>query len=197
VGERTLQLEEANAKLQSLSELDPLTGIANRRRFEETLGREWRRAMRDGLPLSLVMIDIDSFKDFNDAHGHQVGDQCLRRVSHEIREALTRPGDLLARYGGEEFAAILPSTPLRGAESVAEVLRGRVESMATRHPGAPRGVVTISLGVATANPGTASSAEALVAEADEALYRAKRAGRNRVVSHAAREAAGGAGATAG
>jgi diguanylate cyclase (GGDEF)-like protein len=197
VAERTLQLEEANAKLQSLSELDALTGIANRRRFEETLSREWRRAVRDGLPLSLVMIDIDYFKDFNDEHGHQVGDQCLRRVAHEIRGALTRPGDLLARYGGEEFAAILPSTPLRGAEAVAEALRARVETMATRHPTAPRGVVTISLGVATAIPGTAASAEALVAEADEALYRAKRAGRNRVVSEAGGAAAGGAGSTLG
>ena len=105
VAERTLQLEEANTKLQQLSEVDPLTGIANRRRFEETLAREWRRAMRDEMPLSLVMIDIDFFKDFNDALGHQVGDQCLRRVAGEIREALTRPGDLVARYGGEEFAA--------------------------------------------------------------------------------------------
>jgi two-component system chemotaxis family response regulator WspR len=170
-----------------------VTGVANRRRFEETLGREWRRAVRDGLPLSLVMIDIDEFKAFNDAHGHQVGDQCLRRVAHEIRGALTRPGDLLARYGGEEFAAILPSTPLRGAEAVAEALRVRVEAMATRHPRAPEGVVTISLGVATAIPGTAASAEALVAEADEALYRAKRAGRNRVVSEIGREAASGTG----
>jgi diguanylate cyclase (GGDEF)-like protein len=128
------------------------------------------------------MIDIDHFKDFNDAQGHQLGDQCLRRVAHEIREALTRPGDLLARYGGEEFAAILPSTPLRGAEAVAEVLRSRVESMATRHPRSPEGVVTISLGVATAPPGKSSSPEALVAAADEALYRAKRAGRNRAES---------------
>ncbi len=196
VAERTLQLEEANAKLQNLSELDALTGIANRRRFEETLAREWRRATRDGLPLSLVMIDIDYFKDFNDAHGHQVGDQCLRRVAHEIRGALTRPGDLLARYGGEEFAAILPSTPLRGAEAVAEVLRARVESMATRHPKAPKGVVTISLGVATAPPGTTSSPEGLVAEADEALYRAKRAGRNRVVSEPGAGSVGGLGSTA-
>jgi diguanylate cyclase (GGDEF)-like protein len=182
VTERTLQLEEANAKLQSLSELDALTGIANRRRFEETLAREWRRSVRDGLALSLVMIDIDHFKAFNDAQGHQLGDQCLRRVAHEIRSALTRPGDLLARYGGEEFAAILPSTPLRGAEAVAEVLRSRVEAMATRHPRSPREVVTISLGVATASPGRSVSPEALVAAADEALYRAKDAGRNRVES---------------
>ncbi len=180
VAERTLQLEEANARFQQLSEVDALTGIANRRRFEETLAREWRRATRDGLSLSLVMIDIDYFKDFNDALGHQVGDQCLRRVAGEIREALTRPGDLVARYGGEEFAAVLPSTPSRGAAAVAEVLRLRVESMATRHPRAPSGIVTISLGVATASPGDASSPESLVAMADEALYRAKRAGKNRV-----------------
>jgi diguanylate cyclase (GGDEF)-like protein len=192
VAERTLQLEEANTKLLQLSEVDPLTGIANRRRFEETLAREWRRAMRDEMPLSLVMIDIDFFKDFNDALGHQVGDQCLRRVAGEIREALTRPGDLVARYGGEEFAAVLPSTPSRGAESVAEMLRARVETLATRHPTAPLGVVTISLGVATGTPGLATSPEALVASADEALYRAKRAGKNRVESCARLESAGAA-----
>ena len=184
VAERTLQLEEANSKLQQLSEVDPLTGIANRRRFEETLAREWRRAMRDEMPLSLIMIDIDFFKDFNDALGHQVGDQCLRRVAGEIREALTRPGDLVARYGGEEFAAVLPSTPARGARAVADLLRGRIETLATLHPSAPGGIVTISLGVATAAPGEATSPEALISAADEALYRAKRAGKNRVESDA-------------
>jgi len=183
VAERTLQLEEANEKLQQLSELDALTGIANRRRFEKMLDAEWRRALRDGRPLSLIMIDIDYFKDFNDAQGHQTGDRCLQRVATEIREALTRPGDLVARYGGEEFAAILPSTPLRGALAVAEVLRSRVEAIATRHPTAPRGIVTISLGVATTS-GTTMAAEDLVAAADEALYRAKRAGKNRVESSA-------------
>ena len=175
-----MQLEEANTKLQQLSELDPLTAIANRRRFEETLAREWRRATRDELPLSLIMIDIDYFKDFNDAYGHQLGDECLRRVAGEIREAITRPGDLVARYGGEEFAAILPSTPSRGAIAVAELLRVRVERMGTRHEKSPSGVVTISLGVATMTPGEAFAPETLVAAADGALYSAKRAGRNRV-----------------
>ena len=180
VAERTIQLEEANTKLQELSELDALTSIANRRRFEETLAREWRRATRDALPLSLIMIDIDYFKDFNDAYGHQVGDECLRRVAGEIGEAITRTGDLVARYGGEEFAAILPSTPSRGAIAVAELLRQRVERMATRHPKSPAGVVTISLGVATMTPGEAFAPDSLVAAADQALYAAKRAGRNRV-----------------
>jgi diguanylate cyclase (GGDEF)-like protein len=179
VTERTLQLEDANEKLQQLSELDALTVIANRRRFEKMLDAEWRRALRDARPLSLIMIDIDYFKDFNDAQGHQTGDRCLQRVATEIREALTRPGDLVARYGGEEFAAILPSTPIRGALAVAEVLRARVEAIATRHPTAPRGIVTISLGVATSGS-TTMSAEDLVAAADEALYRAKREGKNRV-----------------
>jgi diguanylate cyclase (GGDEF)-like protein len=180
VAERTVQLEEANTKLQQLSELDPLTSIANRRRFEETLAREWRRAARDEMPLSLIMIDIDYFKDFNDAYGHQLGDECLRRVAGEIREAITRPGDLVARYGGEEFAAILPSTPSRGAIAVAELLRARVERMGTRHEKSHCGVVTISLGVATMTPGEAFAPETLVAAADGALYSAKRAGRNRV-----------------
>jgi len=179
VAERTTQLEEANEKLQQLSELDALTGIANRRRFEKMLDAEWRRALRDGRPLSLIMIDIDYFKDFNDALGHQTGDRCLQRVATEIREALTRPGDLVARYGGEEFGAILPSTPMRGALAVAEVLRARVEAIATRHPTASRGIVTISLGVATSGA-TTMSADDLVAAADEALYRAKREGKNRV-----------------
>ncbi len=180
VAERTLQLERANEQLQMLSALDPLTGIANRRRFEEALDGEWRRALRDRLPLSLIMIDIDFFKDFNDACGHQAGDDCLQRVAGAIREALTRPGDLAARWGGEEFAAVLPSTPWRGAAAVAEALRDRVEAMAIPHPRAPRGVVTISLGAATAIPEEKSSPESLVATADEALYRAKRAGRNRI-----------------
>ena len=180
VAERTVQLEEANTKLQQLSELDPLTGIANRRRFEETLEREWRRASRDNRPLSLVMIDIDYFKDYNDAYGHQLGDECLRRVATEIREAITRPGDLVARYGGEEFAAILPSTPAKGAFAVAELLRVRVERMGTRHLKSPIGVVTISLGVASMTPGESFAKETLLAAADGALYAAKRAGRNRV-----------------
>ncbi|HEY4231553.1 MAG TPA: diguanylate cyclase, partial [Thermoanaerobaculia bacterium] len=180
VAERTVQLEEANTKLQQLSEIDALTGIANRRRFEDTLAREWRRATRDQLPLSLVMIDIDYFKSYNDTYGHQLGDECLRRVATEIREAITRPGDLVARYGGEEFAAILPSTPAKGAFAVAELLRLRVERIATRHQTSPLGVVTISVGVASMTPGESFAKETLVAAADGALYAAKRAGRNRV-----------------
>jgi diguanylate cyclase (GGDEF)-like protein len=182
VAERTVQLEEANTKLQQLSEIDALTGIANRRRFEDTLTREWRRATRDQLPLSLVMIDIDYFKSYNDTYGHQLGDECLRRVATEIREAITRPGDLVARYGGEEFAAVLPSTPAKGAFAVAELLRLRVERIATRHQTSPLGVVTISVGVASMTPGESFAKETLVAAADGALYAAKRAGRNRVES---------------
>jgi diguanylate cyclase (GGDEF)-like protein len=180
VAERTTQLERVNEQLQKLSVLDPLTGIPNRRRFAEALDGEWRRAFRDRLPLSLIMIDIDHFKDFNDACGHQAGDDCLRQVASAIREALTRPGDLVARWGGEEFAAVLPSTPWRGASAVAEALRARIESMRIRHPRAAGGVVTLSLGVATAIPEDDSSPDSLVAAADEALYRAKRAGRNRI-----------------
>ena len=165
-------LEEANARLQRLSMLDGLTGIANRRRFDEALDVEWRRALRSGAPLSLLMIDIDAFKPYNDAHGHQAGDDCLCRVGAILSESLHRAGDLVARYGGEEFVVLLPETDREHAARIAEMLRERVAA------GAP---VTISVGVSTLVPELGGAAFVLIADADAALYEAKRSGRNRVV----------------
>ncbi|HXG67974.1 MAG TPA: diguanylate cyclase [Blastocatellia bacterium] len=179
---RTHQLEQTNQDLQRLSYLDGLTGIANRRHFEEALDLEWRRACRVGMPLSLIMIDADFFKAFNDAYGHQRGDDCLVLLASTLRNALNRPGDMAARYGGEEFIIILPGTDAEGAAEMAETIRARVEEMGIAHAGSPADkVVTISLGVVTGYPTRGFSPAALIAAADEALYQAKEGGRNRVI----------------
>ena len=188
VGERTRQLEEANQRLEHanralrrLSSQDGLTGIANRRQFDEVLDLEWRRAHRAEAPISLLMIDIDHFKAFNDAHGHQRGDDYLKAVAAALRDGLNRPGDVVARYGGEEFVVILPATDDAGANACAERLRSSVLALEIPHdrPGAPLSA-TVSIGVATAFPREGSSSATLIAAADEALYRAKSEGRNRV-----------------
>jgi diguanylate cyclase (GGDEF)-like protein len=153
--------------------LDGLTGIANRRRFDEALDVEWRRGVRSHAPLSLLMIDIDGFKHFNDAHGHQAGDDCLCRVGAILVESLNRAGDLVARYGGEEFAVLLPETDAEHARRVAEILRERVAAAAP---------VTVSVGVSTIVPDLSGAPFVLVSDADAALYEAKRSGRNRVVA---------------
>lgn len=179
---RTRQLEQANLDLQRLSYLDSLTGVANRRHFEEALDLEWRRASRVGMALSLIMIDADFFKAFNGAYGHQRGDDCLVLIASTLRNALNRPGDMVARYGGEEFMIILPGTNTQGAAELAEVIRARVEAMEIAHEGSPTDkVMTISLGVVTSYPTTGFSSSELIAAADEALYRAKEEGRNQVV----------------
>jgi diguanylate cyclase (GGDEF)-like protein len=183
VEERTRQLADANQILQKLSNIDALTGVSNRRHFDETLDVEWRRAYRTDSSLSLLMIDIDYFKDFNDTYGHQRGDECLRRVAGVLCEVVSRAGDLVARYGGEEFAVILQGNSLAGAQAVAEALRSRVEALGIRHEKSPISPhVTICLGVANLSPKETGSHADLLAEADRALYRAKREGRNRVQS---------------
>lgn len=184
VAERTHALSQANDMLARLSYLDPLTGIANRRNFDECLELEWRRTRREGLPLSLVMVDIDKFKEYNDLYGHQRGDECLRRVAEALRAALNRPGDLCARYGGEEFAIILPGTDGSGAVLVAQALRASVVALGLENTGSTVArVLTISAGVATIQAGEPTPPpQALLAAADAALYEAKRAGRNRVSS---------------
>ena len=180
VEERTSQLQQANNHLQRLSYIDSLTGIANRRHFEEILEVEWRRAVRAGTPMTLLMLDIDNFKLYNDTFGHRAGDGCLVRVATILDQSVQRAGDLLARYGGEEFAAVLTRTDEAGGIEVAERLRAGVETLAITLSDDPIQVVTISIGVAAGIPAQASSHEALLRAADKALYAAKRAGRNRV-----------------
>lgn len=181
LGERTQQLEIANESLRRLSYQDDLTGIANRRRFDEVIEDEWKRATRSNTQISLIMIDIDSFKAYNDSLGHQAGDECMRRITANISATLRRTSDLLARYGGEEFAVVLPMTDAAGAVSLAETIRKNIEAMMIAHPASATGqFVTISLGVATALPNEGMTPSLLVNVADQALYRAKLSGRNRV-----------------
>lgn len=178
--EVTRLLEKANRELQDLAHLDGLTGIANRRRFEEYYGVEWRRAQRDFSALSLIMADIDYFKAYNDNYGHQAGDDCLKKIAKNLQSGLRRAGDLVARYGGEEFITVLPGTGEKGAVTVAEVLRRGVITLAIpHHYSRVSDIVTISLGVATVLPGPDFSPEKLVLAADQALYQAKEEGRDR------------------
>lgn len=179
VRERTRLLEEANKRLAELSAQDGLTGIANRRRFDEVIGLEWRRAVRTGSTMSVILIDIDNFKEFNDAYGHAAGDECLKRVAHALVGGLRRAGDLVARYGGEEFAVVLPSSYGGTAITIAHRLREAVEELGIPHGASPvLPVITISLGVASAVPNEKMSPDLFLAAADRALYRAKRDGRN-------------------
>lgn len=181
VEERTNQLRQANDHLQTLSYTDALTNIANRRHLEEVLEVEWRRALRAKTPISLLMIDIDHFKIYNDTFGHRAGDACLTRVAAVLDEAAQRDGDLVARYGGDEFAAILAGTGIAGATEVAERLRAAVEALGIEHGGTPATrVVTVSIGIAAAIPGEVASSETLLSAADKALYEAKGAGRNHI-----------------
>jgi diguanylate cyclase (GGDEF)-like protein len=173
------QLEGANLQLANLSATDGLTGIANRRRFDEQIEAEIRRAIRSGEPLSLIMIDVDHFKSFNDHYGHQAGDECLRQVADVLRTSFTRTSDVVARYGGEEFVVLLPMTSLQDAARQAEIARKGVEAAALRHAASSTApVVTISLGVSSSRGET--DAADLIARSDAALYGAKRLGRNRV-----------------
>jgi diguanylate cyclase (GGDEF)-like protein len=187
VKERTRELEQANQMLARFSYLDAVTGIANRRNFDDGLELEWRRLHREGGPLSLVMVDIDHFKAYNDTYGHHNGDECLQAVAQALRRALHRPGDLCARYGGEEFGVILPGTDEEGALAVADVLRRSVEALGVPHAASSVGpLVTISVGVATVQPQDGGSMEGLLEAADKALYQSKHDGRNRVTLAAAR-----------
>lgn len=179
VRERTQQLEEANRKLAQISYLDAVTDVSNRRSFEEELTMEWRRSMRTGSNLSLLMIDIDGFKAFNDALGHQAGDASLRDVASVIDDAVKRAGDIVARYGGEEFAVLLPDTDTPGAAALAERIRHAIEEKNIWHPARQRSL-TVSVGVATTKGSEESEPSSLVRAADAALYRAKKDGRNLV-----------------
>ncbi|HEU4457985.1 MAG TPA: diguanylate cyclase [Methylibium sp.] len=189
--------QQADA-LRELSRTDGLTGLANRRLFDETLAREWPRARRAGTPIALLLIDVDHFKLYNDRHGHPAGDDCLRRIAHSLRTVLQRPADLAARYGGEEFVLLLPETPREGALRVAERLLAELRGLRLVHEAAPLGRVSASIGIGCHDAesdrrndhatdfhlqaefaAVAHSASLLVQAADLALYAAKRAGRAR------------------
>ena len=177
------ELAEANRTLKKLSSLDGLTGIANRRSFDETLQKEWNRAIRSEKSIGLIMLDIDFFKLYNDHYGHQGGDDCLKKVAQGLASAIHRETDFLARYGGEEFSAILPDTDINGAVKVAEEMRQAVKEQNIAHAKSKvADIVSISIGVSAVIPRRDTSPEVLIASADQALYRAKENGRNRVES---------------
>jgi diguanylate cyclase (GGDEF)-like protein len=175
------ELRQANEVLRQSSARDGLTGLANRTRFEEFMEREWRRALRARTPISLIMLDIDHFKPYNDNYGHQEGDECLKKVAAVIAETVKRSADLVARYGGEEFMAVLPDTDLHGALEIAEKLRISVELLRVPHAhSSAANIVTVSIGVASLVPVQGMDRSSLVKLVDTALYAAKRDGRNRV-----------------
>lgn len=177
------QLEQQTENMRSLAFLDELTNLANRRHFNRSLDAEWRRCQREELPLSLIMLDVDYFKQFNDLYGHQRGDECLARIAASLKNSLTRSHDLPARIGGEEFACLLPNTPLKGALIKAERIRAEIEALAIPHAGSPAApVVTVSVGVASAMPRPGNDSMGLTEAADQALYRAKSRGRNQACS---------------
>ncbi len=175
-----LSLQRSEQRYRELANADALTGLANRRGFDEQLEAEWQRALRTRQHLAILLLDVDCFKSYNDIYGHVGGDECLRCIAGVIAHTLQRSSDRASRFGGEEFAVLLPATQLPGALIVAENIRSAVAAMSLPHPGNLHGVQTISIGAATAIPTLGDSPRSLVTLADQALYRAKRQGRNRV-----------------
>jgi diguanylate cyclase (GGDEF)-like protein len=173
------ELDQCNQKLATLATTDPLTRLDNRRGFDVAFRREWRRALREHQPISLLLLDLDHFKKLNDTLGHQAGDECLQRVADGIQMTIRRPVDLAVRYGGEEFAVLLPDTDAVAGRYMAERLCRAVEALGIHHPVNARGVATVSVGLATVIPDDAFMPSLLIEQADQALYRAKRSGRNR------------------
>ena len=177
------QLQTANQKLQQLAILDGLTGIANRRYFDLVLNKEWQRLAREQQPLSLILCDIDYFKAYNDAYGHQQGDRCLRKIARILRQAARRPADLAARYGGEEFAIILPNTDSQGALFIAQKIMNRLAKAQIPHKKSEvSNFVTLSIGITTKIPRPKQSVRTIINVADRLLYKAKTAGRDRLAS---------------
>lgn len=178
----TIELQNANRKLDKLASIDGLTGLSNRRLFDETLKKESARMTREDKNLGILMIDIDNFKNYNDLYGHQAGDDCLKKVASTISETVYRPGDLAARYGGEEFVVILPDTDKEGIYEVAERIKQEIESLDIEHNDSPvADHVTVSIGVAVSKVKSKDDGERIVKLADQALYQAKKNGRNQTV----------------
>jgi len=180
VQERTRELESANIKLELLSNIDGLTGLYNRRYFDDIIKSEWKRLRRGKLSLSLIMCDIDYFKKFNDTAGHQAGDDCLCKISSTIKSAARRASDITARYGGEEFVVVLPQMDSVGAKKVAKLIAKKINSLGLSHPAFPDRTVTLSIGVATMFPSLGGNPERIIAAADQGLYTSKKKGRNKI-----------------
>ena len=175
------ELLSLNKELDRQASTDGLTGVANRRYLNEFVEREWARSIRENTMISVIMVDLDFFKAYNDNYGHLAGDECLKQVARQMKSNIKRPADLVARYGGEEFAIILPNTDVEGAEVIAEACRKSVEDLAIVHgASAVSSFVTVSLGVAGSREAQCRAARDLFAGADSALYKAKQLGRNRV-----------------
>ena len=180
IAERTRELTEINSKLELLSNTDGLTATANRRSFDCVLGQEWQRAQRCGLPLALIMLDVDHFKAYNDCYGHLAGDDCLKALATLLRKEVRRSGELVARYGGEEFIVLMPDTSLEAAVTTAQRIQKAVSSLSLKRSDLPSGKVSFSFGVASTIPSADRAPTALIARADAALYRAKENGRDRI-----------------
>jgi diguanylate cyclase (GGDEF)-like protein/PAS domain S-box-containing protein len=175
------RLQSAYNELEILAAIDSLTGVANRRHFDAVLDSEWKRAIRSGTCVAMLLIDVDFFKNFNDIYGHVMGDDCLRDIAATASQCVRSVTDLVARFGGEEFAIVLPETDESGAAALAERIRSAVESHGIRHAGNSHGVITVSVGCAAMTPRRGSSSIPLIEAADKALYHAKNMGRNAVV----------------
>ncbi len=181
---RILRTRRTTEKLFEIARIDALTGLYNRREFDAALDREWRQGLREKSPLSLLMIDLDNFKAYNDTYGHCMGDEVLCRFAKILESCTNRPVDLAVRYGGEEFAVILPNVDINGAKHVAELIQAQVERHDIKHSTSPTSShITVSIGVAEANPTSGTSMGELINNADKALYRAKRSGRNRICTY--------------
>jgi diguanylate cyclase (GGDEF)-like protein len=184
IQKQAIELLHVNQQLQRLANLDGLTEVANRRKFDEYLKHEWLRLSREKQYLSILLTDIDHFKDYNDNYGHQAGDLCLKKVADILQKSIRRSSDLVARYGGEEFAIILPNTPLDGAITIASEIHKSLESQQIIHECSPvSSILTISLGITTLIPTSKLTCADLISFTDKALYRAKRSGRNRYCIH--------------
>jgi len=182
VEERTLELEEANKKLEAISNTDWLTGIFNRRYFDRMLAQEWNRAQRNGMPLALVILDVDHFKLYNDRYEHLAGDACLQALARTLEQTAQRTGEFAARYGGEEFVVLLPNTNGHDVLEIARRIQRAVWALALPHEETSSGIITVSLGVASMMPSDRHNPDELVRRADSALYRAKKSGRNALQS---------------